>query len=828
MRLFVSLLLLLALGLVVGSPHQAFADTGDEPDALAATQSDDDIIAKYPELADLVLDHFVTRNEEWVDLTPYNIGYDDFGELYKAILIKHPELFDVRTGYNGAILYPMERYQPLFIYPDKPYEEIVSMRQTLARGIAHAMSWIPADGSDLEKAKAAHDFLTAHVTYDSATYNSNPTGSWSDSEVTTYGSILTEHEHFGPYCAYGPLVEHSAVCEGISYAYKLLMDQSGIPCEYVTNPKDHHGWNHVMVDGEWYNVDATWDLPPYYNLITTEFYMYWEPDCLRYNYFLKSDDFIEALDQSKNKEEHVDYHNKYTNSKIYATSTLFDEYEDAYWEGFCLPDATYYLHEKTQVESFDLSSQDITLNLGETAPLSVQNVVPSKINPLASRWTSSNESVAYVCADGTIVAVGEGTAVITCTMGDEDLPCVADNSNEVTQICTVTVAQEASKTSIQNAIVDSIEDQEYTGEAIEPLPVVTLDGETLVMDQDYELSFENNIEVGQAKIIITGIGNYEDSISVTFEIVAPVEEPEVEFTTAQLLLGKQLIMRFGLSVPDGIDVSDGQAVFSIGGNAARTSEAIPFAEAEKDEGSGTHGFYFELSSVEMGEPITCTFTYGDQEVTRVASVEDYVQALDAYADEHPETARPLILNCAHAVLNYGHYVQPYLAEHAATPWEYGVAYKTVDNYYQDMNDVANAAYSLSSLQLNVDGEGGDDIVLSANLSLDSYTKFTMTIAPKVSGTDVTISSVAFGEEPCEVEQLSNGSYRISIDGIKAYQLCDTVTIKGTVDGESFTVTTSPMIYARAVLLGDFDETQKEALTSLYNYYDWSARIMGRV
>lgn len=60
----------------------------------------------------------------------------------------------------------------------------------------------------------------------------------------------------------------------------------------------------------------------------------------------------------------------------------------------------------------------------------------------------------------------------------------------------------------------------------------------------------------------------EGALVVT--IVAP------EITTTQPVLGKQIEMRFGLTVYVDADVGDGAAVFTIGGKSARASEPIPF------------------------------------------------------------------------------------------------------------------------------------------------------------------------------------------------------------------------------------------------------------
>ena len=72
---------------------------------------------------------------------------------------------------------------------------------------------------------------------------------------------------------------------------------------------------------------------------------------------------------------------------------------------------------------------------------------------------------------------------------------------------------------ISSAAIEKIEDQQFTGKKICPKPKVTLSGKTLTEDQDYYLTYENNVDVGTAKVIVTGIGDYSGQLSSTFEIV---------------------------------------------------------------------------------------------------------------------------------------------------------------------------------------------------------------------------------------------------------------------------------------------------------------------
>lgn len=73
-------------------------------------------------------------------------------------------------------------------------------------------------------------------------------------------------------------------------------------------------------------------------------------------------------------------------------------------------------------------------------------------------------------------------------------------------------------TSIKDASVGPIEPVIYAGKDQTPEPVVKLNDKTLVKDTDYSLTYEDNYYPGTAKVIITGINAYKDSVEAKFEI----------------------------------------------------------------------------------------------------------------------------------------------------------------------------------------------------------------------------------------------------------------------------------------------------------------------
>lgn len=57
--------------------------------------------------------------------------------------------------------------------------------------------------------------------------------------------------------AFNTLYTGRSCCNGYAYSFYAIMEELGIPatCEFG----GAHAWNRVYLDGEWYNIDLTWD-----------------------------------------------------------------------------------------------------------------------------------------------------------------------------------------------------------------------------------------------------------------------------------------------------------------------------------------------------------------------------------------------------------------------------------------------------------------------------------------------------------------------------------------------------------------------------------------
>lgn len=102
------------------------------------------------------------------------------------------------------------------------------------------------DMTDYETERAVYRWLVENVTYD-----------WG------HQSFFQEMDPDSP-DPYGALVDRTAICLGYATTFQLLMDMSGVECITVVgaafDSSEDHAWNMVRLDGEWYCVDATWDM----------------------------------------------------------------------------------------------------------------------------------------------------------------------------------------------------------------------------------------------------------------------------------------------------------------------------------------------------------------------------------------------------------------------------------------------------------------------------------------------------------------------------------------------------------------------------------------
>lgn len=156
---------------------------------------------------------------------------------------------------------------------------------------------------------------------------------------------------------------------------------------------------------------------------------------------------------------------------------------------------------------------------------------------------------------------------------------------------------------LDDSNVGPIEDQTYTGSPIEVLPVVSWNGYTLVLGEDYELSYSDHVNVGTASIKISCKGNYSGTFSKTFRILpADIQDCQVSEIPGQPYTGEEIRPEVTVTLGDYVlkegtdykvtgysdNVNIGEADITLEGLGNFAGEAhVQFAIVPIDLGSGT-------------------------------------------------------------------------------------------------------------------------------------------------------------------------------------------------------------------------------------------------
>ncbi len=164
-------------------------------------------------------------------VVPVNIA--QIKNVYEAVYNDHPEMFWLEGGYSCKYL-PDGSCVEITLKYNQTASNLEAAKQDFQLYALRILSGAGAMGTNTEKEQYAHDGLMLAADYDvNAPMNQS---------------------------AYSALVQGKSVCAGYARAYQYLLQQLGIPCYYCTGyAGEDHAWNIVKLDGNYYNVDVTWD-----------------------------------------------------------------------------------------------------------------------------------------------------------------------------------------------------------------------------------------------------------------------------------------------------------------------------------------------------------------------------------------------------------------------------------------------------------------------------------------------------------------------------------------------------------------------------------------
>lgn len=217
---------------------------------------------------------------------------------YSSLSPKEQQMYDILQ--NAA-----ENFQPQAVFPEKLPPETLK-KLFLAVYYQENIFWLtskfyrPDSDSDTLRLTYRYDEEATHQMQADIGKTSWEISSVFDESTSDYEKLKAFHDYIVLNCTfsddentdttlYGALCGGYSMCEGYAAAFNLLCQKSDIPCVTVTGTGSDgasHAWNKVMLDGEWYNVDCTWD-DPILNPPDENF--------IRHYYFLVSDKDIEGI-----------------------------------------------------------------------------------------------------------------------------------------------------------------------------------------------------------------------------------------------------------------------------------------------------------------------------------------------------------------------------------------------------------------------------------------------------------------------------------------------------------------------------------------------------
>ena len=312
-------------------------------------------------------------------------------------------------------------------------------------------------------------------------------------ENTRYDSSLM-------YCsAEGVFNRGLGTCEGYHEAYAMLLNKAGIETRRVDDFGDAHVWTGIKLNGNWYNVDTTWNDAGYTM-----------PDLdLQRLYFALPSGIIQKVHPKWDGQYSIKYPDRATfDANSFADNYFIHSGEIAqYVSPYTAESGSYSVKSKlaSKVTSFDLPVEK------SSWPDNYKNVIYSLV---AYQLGTQN------WGDGIKVNVGysDGSLHFQATY-DGSTPSV----------------------SLTDAVVMDLDNQTYSGSALTPKPTVVLGGKTLVEGTDYQLSYENNVNASvldktkPAAVIIQGKGAYSGSLKKTFTI----DQAEVYYAAVAAISAQQ-------------------------------------------------------------------------------------------------------------------------------------------------------------------------------------------------------------------------------------------------------------------------------------------------
>ena len=386
--------------------------------------------------------------------------------------------------------------------------------------------------TDYEKALWLHDWIVDNCSYD---YNVNKTQTLDEPFV---------------YCGIdGALSPRQlGTCESYYSGYALLLNKANIENGRMTG--NGHVWNAVKMDGEWYQVDPTWDDPGYslagidlkhlYFGLTDDImalvhsdhrpHAGFESNSLADNYLVKNGKAAEWADRlAGDVRRHLETGD--ANFELFATQTSWpDNYKNVVWSVVAreLSQRVWSYGEGGSTAKIDVSyksDQYYVSVISYTTSDGVERWLVREAPAVSSSFVYDGTLKTGVAASrlGHFVLSGTGQASAAGSYSARIEPAAGYVWDMAGDRSARTYQWAISRPSLSTSAVSMTGvngSYAFTGSAIQPALVIKQGSRTLQKGVDYDVAYSNNVHIGKASMVVTGKGNYTGQRTFGFDIVS--------------------------------------------------------------------------------------------------------------------------------------------------------------------------------------------------------------------------------------------------------------------------------------------------------------------
>ena len=174
-----------------------------------------------------------------VSFIPYSLTMEEAVAVWAVFYKENPQFYWINNTLtvSNSSLY-ISIHEDYYKYEDRRIynEDIMAMLSECGKLLLNAKT-------TLEEVKIIHDFIIQRIDYAYIPGTTNPEDAlWAHSII-------------------GVSSKGTGVCESYAEAFLFLCELNNIDCILVSGQggDEDHAWNMVCIDGEWYNVDLTWN-----------------------------------------------------------------------------------------------------------------------------------------------------------------------------------------------------------------------------------------------------------------------------------------------------------------------------------------------------------------------------------------------------------------------------------------------------------------------------------------------------------------------------------------------------------------------------------------